>query len=231
MKKIILSPPFSNLFYHEAATNIVGTYTLNKRKGLWRVLTRLKRIESGWINDVGLRNPGISKLKNKAYIVSISELEDGDWSKLLDNIVGLDKLIGVEFNISCPNLGVRQLCLDSLARANDSFDNVIVKLPHYIEDKLLYKLLDLDCILHVSNSRPTNDGAVSGSSLVFNNLKTIHRIKKLAPSKRIIAGGGIYDLQTIIDYNNVGADHFSLSTALLNPNKACFLIESAYKLF
>lgn len=82
MQKIILSPPFSNLKILSVpnTTRILGTYTLNQRKGLWRVLTTLKKIEGGWTNNVGLRNGGISKVPNtKGTIISFSALEHGDW--------------------------------------------------------------------------------------------------------------------------------------------------------
>ena len=44
MEKIILSPPFSNIYPNiKGCTRIVGTYTLNRRRGMNRVLTTLRK--------------------------------------------------------------------------------------------------------------------------------------------------------------------------------------------
>ena len=62
INKVILSPPFSNIYPNiKGTTRIVGTYTLHKRKGMYRVLTTLRKTKFGWLNRVGLRNPGIRK--------------------------------------------------------------------------------------------------------------------------------------------------------------------------
>ena len=46
---ILLSPPFSNIYPDLKNTHrIVGTYTLNKRKGLHRVITTLRKTKKGW---------------------------------------------------------------------------------------------------------------------------------------------------------------------------------------
>ena len=231
MQKIILSPPFSNMYTHPKATNIVGTYTLKKRRGLWRVLTTLKRTDNGWLNNVGLRNPGIDRLKNKPVIVSISELEASEWDKLIDSIVVREKVIGVEFNVSCPNAAILPINEKIIARSNRLFSNTIVKLPHMIDDKTLCEILSLgEFIVHVSNTKQTLDGALSGEELICNNLKTIDKIKKLDPERKIIAGGGIYNLRALLDYEDVGADYFSLSTIMINPFKTYSLIRDYYSL-
>ena len=107
MKEIIISPPFSNILPNSKHyTRIIGTYTLKRRRGLWRVLTTLRKVKNGWSNNVGLRNPGISKIPNKEVVVSIAELRPGDFDKMLDILSKKDRVLGVEFNISCPNADV-----------------------------------------------------------------------------------------------------------------------------
>jgi hypothetical protein len=64
MKKLIFSPPFSNIFNFKSMTRIVGTYTARPRRGLWRVLTTLRKTKGGWYNRVGLRNPGIARIRH-----------------------------------------------------------------------------------------------------------------------------------------------------------------------
>lgn len=232
MQKIILSPPFSNikiLSCYKRTSRIFGTYTLNPRPGLWRVLTTLKKTENGWVNNVGLRNPGIAKAKSG--IISIAELKAGDFDLMLSILADNPAVDSIEFNISCPNADVLNISRAVLDKANILFDNVIVKIPHVLSDDKLFKLLDTgDFIIHVSNTKQTDSGALSGTELVCRNLSSISKIKKYQPERKVLAGGGIYNLDTLLDYKDVGAEYFSLSTILLNPFKTFNIINKFYKL-
>ena len=227
INKIILSPPLSNVYPSiKNTTKIVGTYTLNKRKGLHRVITTLKRTNSGWINSVGLRNPGIDKCKNKNNIISISEINPGDFDILLEKISRLDKILGIEFNISCPNVKVSSINRLILTKAKEISDFVIVKIPHNMNQNNILELLDTnEFILHISNTKKTKSGALSGKDLICKNLNTIYNLKKKRPDVKIIGGGGIYDLNTLLDYKDAGADYFSLSTIMINPFKTVKLLK------
>tara|TARA_B100000424_G_scaffold270347_1_gene269439 strand:- start:690 stop:1409 length:720 start_codon:yes stop_codon:yes gene_type:complete len=235
MEKIVLSPPMSNLqifspSHSGKTTRILGTYTLKKRRGLWRVLTTLKRVEGGWLNNVGLRNGGIHSIPNKRAIISISSLEDQDWYALVEEIKSKPKVIGVELNISCPNAEVNQLPSDLLGEMNHSFQNVIVKAPHICTLDYLLRLVDMGVkTIHISNTKKTVEGALSGKSLVERNLQTIRDLKVLRPSVKVIGGGGIYDLDSLLRYEDVGADYFSLSTVLFNPLRSRKLIKDYYE--
>ena len=227
MHKIILSPPFSNIFcFYKHATKILGTYTLKPRRGLWRVFSTLRLKTNGYTNRVGLRNPGVHKAPNKPCIISIAELEYGDFDKILDILSTKDRILGVEFNISCPNASVIGVSEAVIQKAKSLFDIVIIKTPHLC----LYSQL-LDYVgtgvdyLHISNTKPTKDGALSGGELVELNREKIEYVKSMYPHIKIIAGGGIYNNYTIQQYRDSGADHFSLSTILLNPFKTYKLIK------
>ena len=228
MQKIILSPPFSNISFYSNVTKIVGSYTLKPRRGLWRVLTTLRFTKLGIINRVGLRNPGIDKCKDKPNIVSIAALKLGDWDLLLDKLSSYKNILGVEFNISCPNASVLGLTSKIIERANSLFDVVIVKVPNLISLKEIDDLMTLgDFILHISNTRKLKSGGLSGSLLMRDNINRIKYVKRVS-SRAVIAGGGIYSLSDIYTYRNAGADYFSLSTVLLNPFKTKRIIKSFY---
>ena len=95
---IILSPPFSNLkplSLYPNTTRILGTYTLKKRRGLWRVLTTLKKTERV-ITTQACMNGGIDLYLNKPHIISLAELEDGDWETMLHSLSEKDLIQGVE---------------------------------------------------------------------------------------------------------------------------------------
>lgn len=231
MQKIILSPPFSNLKIlsnYNKTSRIIGTYTLKPRPGLYKVLTTLRRTPTGWFNNVGLRNPGIHKVGSG--IVSIAELESGDYGLMMGLLASKKDVIGVEFNISCPNAGVLGVTSEVLEKANKLFKYVIIKIPHEISDYSLMKLLGMGSfIVHVSNTKSVKGGAISGLELIERNLSTIKKIKILEPNRVIIGGGGIYSLDVLYKYMDAGADHFSLSTILINPYKSYKLINSFYE--
>tara|TARA_Y100000592_G_scaffold41975_1_gene66721 strand:+ start:114 stop:827 length:714 start_codon:yes stop_codon:yes gene_type:complete len=233
IKKIILSPPFSNLYPDlECYTRITGTYTLKKRKGMHRVLTTLRKTKSGWKNNVGLRNPGIEKFNKKNSIVSIALENILEWKsffKILKKKKEKYNIIGIEFNVSCPNHSISNVTNQIIKEAKSEFNVVILKIPHGSSKKQL----DFYCntcadFLHVSNSKKTNQGSISGRSLIDQNLLDIIYIKeKHNDSIKIIAGGGIYYFEDLILYKKAGADYFSLSTCLLNPFRTYNIIKKS----
>ena len=227
--KIILSPPYSNLISFNKTTQILGTYTLDKRPGRHRVFTSLRKTKDGWYNNSGLRNPGINNLKYKeGAIYSIALLKNDDWYVMRD-VLRRKNISSIEFNISCPNKKVELLNPQIVCQANYCFDNVIIKMPHQANINFIESYIDLGIqMIHISNTKPTEHGALSGKELVCQNLETIYQIKTKYPHIQVIGGGGIYDIQTLKAYESVGADYFSLSTILLNPWKANKLIKEFY---
>ena len=222
MDKFIVSPPLSNLkvFSPKNTTRILGTYTLERRRGMWRVLTTLKKVEGGWANSVGLRNGGIKTAPNTKDIISISVLEQSEWIPLINQLKERDNILGVEVNVSCPNAQVGMIPPEYLKELKSSFDTVIVKTPHFASLCYYLRLIDTGVdVVHISNTRPSEVGAISGSSLVKRNLKRIKEVKSFRPEVKVIGGGGIYDLETVLRYEDAGADHFSLGTMLFSPLK------------
>ena len=219
LNKIILSPPFSNVYPGLKYTDkIVGTYTKNKRPGLYRVLTTLRYKNKSFYNKVGLRNPGIDKVKSFNNIISISLFEKYDWVYIKNTLMEKEKIKGIEFNISCPNAQISNIDKNILESAKDITDNIIIKLPHGLNLDDIKKYTDIGGnFFHISNTKKTEHGAMSGRNLKKNNLKLIEQIKELNSEIKIIGGGGIYDISDLKEYQNAGADFFSLSTILLNP--------------
>ena len=68
--------------------------------------------------------------------------------------------------------------------------------------------------IHMSNTIATPKGGISGRQLKDINLANVEKLAKVFTG-RIIAGGGIYDRQDVIDYRNVGATDFSISTVYI----------------
>lgn len=235
MKKIILSPPFSNLsivkFLYPNTTRIIGTYTLKKRRGLWRVLTTLRKTQFGWLNNVGLRNGGVDSIPNIPCIVSISLLDESDWGQIRDVLKTKNRLLGVELNVSCPNAQIKRFLDPKIIEdCKKMFSYVIVKIPHQEKLERVLDIIDMGVeIIHISNTKPTSKGALSGLTLIPSNLDLIENLKEIRPDIEIIGGGGIYSPSILRAYQKAGSDYFSLSTCLLNPIKTWRIINAQYR--
>ena len=58
---LFLSPPFGNYLRSPNAISIRGSFTLRPRDGRWAQVARTLRYSpshGGWVNAIGLRNPG-----------------------------------------------------------------------------------------------------------------------------------------------------------------------------
>ena len=163
INKIILSPPFSNIYPNIlGTTKISGTYTLKKRSGMHRILTTLRKTETGWVNNVGLRNPGIKKFNKNNSIISISLKDKLEWPEMFDILISKKQkynILGIEFNISCPNSKTSNITHKIVSEAKNEFNNISIKIPHNSS----YYFLDNVCnseinFIHASNSKPPPKG-------------------------------------------------------------------------
>ena len=177
-------------------------------------------MEGGWANKVGLRNGGIKTAPNSNNIISISVFNHSEWTPMIEELKKKDKIKGVEINVSCPNAQVNMIPHEFLKELKNQFDCVIVKTPHFSSLCYYLRLVDMGVdTIHISNTKPSEIGAISGTSLVCANVKKIKEVKSFRPNVKVIGGGGIYDLETVLRYEDAGADYFSLSTVLFNPFK------------
>lgn len=234
VKPIIISPPFGTFVCTKWSTSVVGTYTKNRRRCKWtRIIRTLRRTEKGWVNNIGLKNPGLKgadmifkfKHLNKIpTIFSIHGKNEEEWIWIHDWLQRLDisNLI-VELNISCPNVPNVVFSPKVLKLFGDSFPNTIVKLqPHLDLAKRTFDSAYANGItnFHCCNTLATYKGGESGYALKPYSLKVIESLKKLANENvNLIGGGGIYAPQDVIDYHNAGANMLSLSTIFFTPWK------------
>ena len=59
---LFIGPPFGNYVSLPNTTSIKGSFTLEPRSGLFSQIIKTLRYsfqDKGWINKIGLRNPGI----------------------------------------------------------------------------------------------------------------------------------------------------------------------------
>jgi len=220
---IFINPPFSNYFSFDKTISIKGSYTLEPRTGLIMQVLRTLRYSfehNGWINKIGLRNPGIDyAIKNykKNSIVSVAILNKEDIPKLVKKI---PDDMNIELNISCPNAEKKMITEGIENFLNKKRTWCIIKLSPTTDMKLVdnyYKQGFRQ--FHCSNTYPTPTGGLSGKFLIPYSTKLISNIKSKYSDTIVIGGGGITSKEEIEIYKKVGADHFSVSTLFFNPYK------------
>ncbi len=233
--RLVVSAPFGNYVQPEGALATLGTFTAARRPGrVWRILKTVRwypRI-GGWVNKIGLRNPGIDWLVEKARVgridvadklVSIHGFSDADWYLLLERIAELAPR-GVELNLSCPNVGAIEWPVDLFERAVATGVPVVAKLPPVQYELLFEQALAAGIrTFHCCNTLPVPAGGISGSPLKPVALACIRRLQELAPAGvaselRILGGGGIKRPGDVDDYAAApGVVAIAVGTKVMNP--------------
>ena len=219
---IFISPPFGNYIHLPNTIPIRGSFTLNERPGKWeQIFKTLRYIPGmGWVNKIGLRNPGIDyaiETYKKGEIISIAIMDEKEIKPILDKIpVDMD----IELNVSCPNTE-KHMVNDGLKPfLNDKRDWCIIKLSPTESANNISKFYKNGFRqFHASNTLPSDRGGISGTILKPYTISSINFIKNNFKDCVVIAGGGIYDIKTMEEYKKAGADHFSVSTLFFNPIK------------
>ena len=242
--KFFISAPFGNYIKPKGTIPVTGTFTLNPRGNrFWAVVKTLRynTAQQGWVNRLGLPNPGIcAELKRREKIsedptrlddiydvISIAEIEKGDFQKL-NVLIPEDQ--NIELNLSCPNLEKKlswesAKCFDSEKR-----EWCIAKLsPLTTPEELQFIIEGLGFTqLHFSNTLPFGDaGGISGPVLREFTRELIELCRKeWGDSVEIIAGGGVSDFGSVTNYLSAGADHVSIGSVCFNPFKLRKLLKS-----
>lgn len=219
-----ISPPFGKWIQTDWATSIEGSYTLESRPGLTKqILKTLRPTKKGWVNKIGLKNKGLRNIQSfeENRIYSIAAIENEDWREMLRL---LPENIWLELNLSCPNLEDQPNFLEKfpfrlLPQFIEKFGWVSIKFPPTeLTKQLLTKCIDYGLEnAHLCNTLPTDRGGESGRKLKEKSMVLVQWAKENFPNLYVIAGGGIYSLEDLFDYQSHGADGFSLSTVYFTP--------------
>ena len=239
-----ISAPFGNYIQSERTISVRGTFTLHPRGNrLWSVLSTLRysRKHNGWVNKLGLPNPGLQKGLTSVSdnprdkVLSIAETERGDFQRM-NHIIPLDQ--SLEINLSCPNIerlnninGSSTLPMDNarLFTRVKSRKWCIAKLsPLSSPEEIEFVIEELGFTqLHFSNTLPVNGGGLSGVTLQPLTMKLIDIVRERWGNRvEIIAGGGVRDFGGVSDYLAAGANHVSIGSVCFNPFKLRKLLKS-----
>ena len=235
MHETFIAAPFGNYIKNPEAISVTGTWTLfpqgNRFKSIVKTL-RYDRENNGWVNRLGLPNPGLSVGLKKTWsnqVLSIAETSEDEFLIMEDMI---PKRMNVEVNLSCPNLPENTvpklidndspMMFTALNENSVGRDWCIAKVSplitedelHHVVDKLNFRQI------HLANTIPTEKGGLSGPALKPYVLQLIHYVRGMWGDRMtIIAGGGIRTEDDISEYMDAGADHISLGTVCFSPFK------------
>tara|TARA_Y100000590_G_C15502202_1_gene932075 strand:+ start:101 stop:811 length:711 start_codon:yes stop_codon:yes gene_type:complete len=217
-----INPPFSNYLNLPNTISIKGSYTLERRDGLLSQIFKTLRYSfeyGGWVNKIGLRNPGIDyaikNYKKGDHIVSIAILDKEEIPKILNKIpTDMD----IELNVSCPN-AEKKMCANGLNKfINPKRNWCIIKLSPNCETKLIDNYYQQGFRqFHCSNTIPIKEGGLSGKSIKPFSEYLIKYINTNYKDTEIIGGGGITKIEDMYNYKDCGANHFSASTVFFCP--------------
>ena len=212
---LYISPPFGNYFnYGRHSTRIRGTFTADRRSGLvYHTLRSLRPVKGGWRNQIGFRNKGLNNIKkfDTASYYSLAAL-DSNWVTLF---CMLPRHANIELNVGCPNVGPYDISRADIRLFASNYKNLIVKVSPNVTREFLDDCQELGVkTIHLSNTIPTERGGLSGKPLKEVCLPLVETTATTY-NMEIIAGGGIYSEQDVIDYANAGAKHFSISTVFI----------------
>lgn len=227
-KRFIISPPFGNYISKPWATSVLGSFTLHRRSGLIRqAFKTIRPIPDGWVNRMGLRNPGLENIwswdETKIYSVAAAGNQE-QWPMLLEAI---PKGMMVELNLSCPNLDYKEVMYD-FSPYTEKFLLIAKLPPNGTTMDMLHRCYSMGIrFFHLCNTLPTDRGGESGKRLREYSIEAIKKARDAYGNDiNIIGGGGIYTPDDLQRYKEAGATYFSLATIWFTPWKVKPIIGS-----
>ena len=220
--KYYIAAPFGNYLSRPDMYSVLGTYTVSPRPGLYKQILKTLRYSfkhKGWINKLGLRNPGIDSALNQYYkhpnrrIISVWGFNRGEWLSLARYTTGLR----TELNLSCPNV---KEPYHNTGCPVEKFDTryVILKMsPLTTEEEIVMYMERGVRNWHFSNTLPVSGGGLSGKTLMQYNKKLIKFTLGEDKNAKVIGGGGVTDMSDVRFYRDLGCSGVSLGTVLFWP--------------
>ena len=230
MNNFFIAAPFGNYIKPKGCIPVAGTFTLNARGNRFMAVAKTLRYNSaqgGWVNKLGLPNPGIREgLKKNPTVISIAEIDKGDFQRL--NVL-IPENQSIELNLSCPNLDKKLSWESAKCFTPNTRKWCIAKMsPLTTPEEIKFVVEHLGITqLHFSNTLPTIRGGLSGPMLRGYTTELIELARsEYGNSVEIIAGGGVSDFGSVTDYLSSGANHISLGSVCFNPFKLRKLLKS-----
>ncbi|MGE5197969.1 MAG: dihydroorotate dehydrogenase [Deltaproteobacteria bacterium] len=230
---------------------VTKTVTLNPRKG--NLPARTCETPSGMLNSIGLENPGIevflkeklvslSKIRVPIIVSIASENDPAEFPLLAKRLDGVNSVVAIELNISCPNMGHRLLVSQDPKATHSVVKSVRKVTGKTLITKLSPNVTDIVQIALAAESAGT-DALSLVNTLNGMSVDVKSRLPKIAagsaglsgPAIRpvavkmvwdvyrkikvpIIGMGGIIDVNSALEFFISGATAVSIGTAnFINP--------------
>ena len=246
----------------ELGAIVTKSIMLKPRSG--RATPRMAETPSGMLNSIGLQGPGIDlflendipwlQSQGARIIVSIAGETVEDYASLARRIRNLPNVIGVEVNISCPNVENRGMvfsCQPDTARA--AIENVrrniggeipifaklspdvtdIVSIAREVvnagADGLALINTVLGMVIDVNTMRPKlaqKTGGLSGPAIRPIAVRAIYQVRAALQKVPIIGMGGVASGKDALELILAGANAVSVGTATFGNPGAAMQIKS-----
>ena len=247
--------PFVDL----AALGAVVTKSVQLRPRSGRPTPRMAETPSGMLNSIGLQGPGIDGLltdelpwlaaRDARALVSIAGTRVEDFAELAERLRGVPGVLGLEVNISCPNVESRgevfacdpvaaSEVIAAVRAAADPAQPVYAKLSPDVTDivtvarsvvdagadglSMINTLLGL--VIDPDTMRPVLGGVtggLSGPAIRPVALRCVWQVHAAMPEVPILGMGGIRSGLDALQFVLAGASSVSVGTAVFNDPSAC----------
>ena len=239
---------------------VTKSVMLEPRSG--RATPRMAETPSGMLNGIGLQGPGIDDFiekdlawlhqKGARTIVSIAGNSVEEYGKIAEKLRDIPGVIGIEVNISCPNVENRGLVfacdpnsatevIYSVKRNSSSTLPIFAKLSpdvtdiSYIAKAVVNAGADglsvintlLGMVIDTNTLKPKlsgKTGGLSGPAIRPVAVRCVYQIRQALPKVPIIGMGGIRNGNDALEFFAAGANAISVGTMVFNDPEACVRI-------
>jgi dihydroorotate dehydrogenase (NAD+) catalytic subunit len=206
---------------------VTKSVTVKKREG--NPTPRSRRLENGFINNVGIRNPGLEDFSLDDWdiglpiVVSVWGYQAWEYEKVCSALKDDKRVIAFELNLSCPNvlthvdvIGVLKWCRSAVDQdifvkfsVLNSFHD-LVNAKNYGADALT--LINTIPALDIDDNGVIIEGGLSGTQIKPIALRSVYDAVRYVDIP-VIGCGGISNEKDIEDFKRVGAEHVQIGTA------------------
>ena len=249
----------------ELGAIVTKSIMLKPRSG--RATPRMAETPSGMLNSIGLQGPGIDSFlendipwlqsQSARIIVSIAGESVEDYASLARRVRNIPNVVGIEVNISCPNVENRGMvfsCQPDTARA--AIENVrrniggevpifaklspdvtdIVAIAREVvnagADGLALINTVLGMVIDVNTMRPKlaqKTGGLSGPAIRPIAVRAIYQVRAALPKIPIIGMGGVASGKDALELVLAGASAISVGTATFGNPTAVIKVKEELK--
>lgn len=240
---------------------VVKSITVEPREGL--PTPRMAETSSGMLNAIGLQNAGVERwLEHELpwlnshrvpVIASIAGKTAAEYRFLAERLRGQPGIIGIEANISCPNVDDRNIVFAcGIESTHEAVSQVVRASTVPVFAKLTPDVTDIAAVaeaavaagaagvslintllamaIDVETRRPklaAVTGGLSGPAIKPVAVRAVHQVHRALPDVPIIGMGGVQTVEDVVELILAGASAVAIGTAnFANPMAARELLQA-----